>query len=382
MTLTNSAIAAMLPGDELKDHLVPGLSVRCHGAGRSFMLYYRTKTGRVRRPKLGDCSVLSLADARDLARDWLGRVAKGEDPAGAQAASRDEPTMDELWHRCEREHWTDTTKGWAKEAKRLWTLHAKPKIGKTHVRALTYADVSGVHQALKAHPVQANRVVAVVSKMLALAERWELRASGSNPCQHLERYPERSRKRFARRDELPAIGAALDRYAQDPAQLTGVIYLYLMLFTGARPTELERATPAMLERHIVTKDGVMTVYGVLRIEEGKTGERDVFVPPQAMALLDQLPAKRENLTGRRQLPRTLWRKLRKEAGCSDLWVRDLRRTFATVGYSSGVDKKVVGNLLGHASPATTEIYAKLMEDVQHSAAEATATKMAELLTGR
>lgn len=62
-----------------------------------------------------------------------------------------------------------------------------------------------------------------------------------------------------------------------------------------------------------------------------------------------------------KMPRTLWRRVREEAGCPDLWVRDWRRTFATLGYSDGVDMWTVGELLNHRSTETTKIYAKMMD---------------------
>ena len=379
--LTNTAIDALQPGKEIKDDRVPGLSVRAHSSGESFMLYYRTRGGIARRPKLGDCATMSLSDARELAKEWLRQVSAGGDPAKDFKTARGEPDMNDLWKACEREHYCDA-KAWSKEAKRLYTVHAKPKLGKIRVRDLTYSDIDRLHKSFREHPTLANRILAVLSKMLHLAERWDLRDLGSNPCVRVERFREKQRRRFASPVELAKIGAVLDRYAQKPEHVTGVAFLYVLLFSGARPTEIERATPAILERHVKTEDGVATVYGVLRIDNGKTGQRDVFLPAQAMAILDKLPAKREHLAGRPHMPRRLWRLVRKEVGCHDLWARDMRRTFATVGYSSGVDKKVMGNLLGHASAATTEIYAKLMEDPAHAAAAATATAIEKTLRGR
>lgn len=372
--LTNTAIDALQPGKELKDDRVPGLSVRAHNSGKSFMLYYRTRSGTPRRPKLGDCANMSLADARELAKEWLRQVSAGGDPAKGFKDARAEPDMAELWRRCEKEHYCGG-RAWDIEAKRLFKVHVKPKIGKLRVRDVDYAEIDRLHKALRDKPVLANRILAILSKMLHLAERWNLRAINTNPCSLVERFREKERRRYASPAEITQIGAVLDRYAQQPEHMTGVAFLYVMLFSGARPTEIERATPAMIERHV--RDGA--AYGVLRIEHGKTGQRDVFLPAQAMAILDKLPAKREHLAGRPHMPRRLWRLVRKEVGCHDLWARDMRRTFATVGYSSGVDKKVMGNLLGHASTATTEIYAKLMEDPAHAAAAATANEIGRLL---
>jgi hypothetical protein len=42
----------------------------------------------------------------------------------------------------------------------------------------------------------------VLSKAFSLAELWEMRPEGSNPCRKIERYPERHRERFLSAEEL------------------------------------------------------------------------------------------------------------------------------------------------------------------------------------
>ena len=382
VALTNTAIDAMQPGQELKDDRVPGLSVRRHAHGRSFMLYYRTRGGDQRRPKIGEYPTLTLAQAREIARAMLAKVSAGDDPGADRAALRAAPTMADLWGHCEREHW-NRGKEWDKAAKLMWNGFIAPAMGARRVGEVTYDDVKRLHDKLRAHPTQANRVVAVLSKMFNLAEifgpetaKW--RPTGSNPCQHVERFRERKRKRYATPAEIAALGAILDRHAAQAEHLTGVAFIYLMLFSGARPSEIENGTPDMLERR--EKDG--TAYGVLRLDEGKTGARDVFMPPQAMAVLDKLPAGRASLAGRKTLPRALWKAVCEEAAIDGLWIRDLRRTFATIGMSMGVAPGQIGELLGHASAQTTKIYAKLMEDAAHDAAAVVAGRMEELLGSR
>ena len=44
---------------------------------------------------------------------------------------------------------------------------------------------------MKSTPTTANRVLAVMSKMFNLAEKLGLRPDGSNPCRHVEKYPEK-----------------------------------------------------------------------------------------------------------------------------------------------------------------------------------------------
>lgn len=381
MTLTNTAIEALTPGQELKDDKVPGLSVRANASGKSFMLYYRVKagpeTGTPRRPKIGSWGVITLAQAREIARVMLADVAAGKDPVAERERGRAAPTMDDLWARCEGEVW-HRGKAWDQNVKRLWLAHLKPAFGRRTVTAMAYGDVQDFHQRLAATPFQANRCLVVLSKMLKMAERWGYRPIGSNPCPLVPRFKEPSRRRYAKPVEIATLGKLIA--AEADANPEAAAFLLLLAFSGARPSEIVKAAPDMLER--------VAQGGVLRIADGKTGARDVFLPPEAMAVLDRLPRqgiKRANgvrtLTGLSGVPRKVWARVRKAAGCEDLWARDWRRTFATVGFSGGVDKGIVGGLLGHADPKTTAVYAKLMEDPAHAAAAKIGSRMAELLSG-
>lgn len=278
-------------------------------------------------------------------------------------------TVDALWALVARDCYS-RGKRWDAEAKRLYARHLAPSVAAKQVRDVRPADMERIHAKLRTTPVEANRTLAVAAAMFKYAERWELRDLGTNPCQHVPRFKETSRRRFATAEELAKIGPFLEREA--PMHPRAVAFLYLLLYSGARPSEIERVTWQQLDGN------------VLRIEDGKTGRRDVFLPEQAMKVLYHLkvlagdPKNHGKVIGQ-GVPRHLWRRLRKELGCADLWARDLRRTFATVGYSAGVDKHLVGDLLGHADPKTTAIYAKLMEAPAVAASAAIANRMAELL---
>lgn len=372
-TLTNTAVQAAQPGDVIWDVVVPGLHLRALQTSKAYYLFYRTKAGVARKPKIGDVTVVSLQQAREIARAHLSEVASGGDPMAARSKSRAEPTVAEFFERCYREHWMRTKDHL--NIRRLFDAHVAPRIGHHRMRALCYDDILRVHSAMQATPYQANRTLAVISKMLNLAERYGERDIGSNPCQHISRYPELSRRRFAGPAELAAIGQQMDlRFKDNPHNVT---YIALLLFTGMRPSEV---AAARREWVVPVESG-----GVLRLPDSKTGQRDVYLPPQAMTLLAKLPAPPKGGDNLTPLvgsvdPRRTWEAMRKAIGAPDLRLYDLRRTFATVSLAGGQSISLIGEVLGHRTVQTTKVYARLMHGAAHDMVATTGNAMAGLLT--
>ena len=64
-----------------------------------------------------------------------------------------------------------------------------------------------------------------------------------------------------------------------------------------------------------------------------------------------------------------WQAMCKDAGITDLRFHDLRHSFASFLASSGHNLPLIGQMLGHSNPATTQRYAHLLLDPQREAAE-------------
>lgn len=360
--LTNRGISAARPGDVLRDATTPGLHLRCFENSKAFYLYFRTRDGRERRPKLGDFGVITLDQARRMARKMLGLVAEGRDPVAEQNGARPTLTVADLLDRYLREYARAEKKAKScREDERNINVVLLPKLGALYAAEVRYEHISALHQELKATPYLANRVLALLSKAFNLAERWGIRPNGSNPCRHVARFTERRRKRCMRSDEAPIIAAALARHEQTSPQ--SVAFIYLLILTGARPDEIRRARWDSLEG------------STLRLCEHKadrTGEdRVIHLPPAVMRLLERLPRTTGTLTGIVS-PRKLWERIREEAGCPDLRLYDLRRTFASAALKAGYSLPQIGELLGHSSEQTTKGYTYLLDGVAQEAAVKTA----------
>jgi hypothetical protein len=81
-------------------------------------------------------------------------------------------------------------------------LRVLPALGRLKVQDVARADVAQLHHAMRSTPGAANRVLALLSKMFNLAERWGLRPDHTNPCRHVERYAEHGMEGFPAAEEL------------------------------------------------------------------------------------------------------------------------------------------------------------------------------------
>src|SRR5688572_2788967 len=79
------------------DSEVPGFGLKVTPAGkRVYFAYYRTSSGQQRRPKVGEHGVLTVDEARSIARQWIADTAAGGDPSKARQTKREAGTVKQL----------------------------------------------------------------------------------------------------------------------------------------------------------------------------------------------------------------------------------------------------------------------------------------------
>jgi len=285
-------------------------------------------------------------------------------------------TVSALFKRVWSEHWSNDRflkSGWSYEVERCFKVFIEPELGSFNINDMRAAIVRDWHIGLVGTPTQANRALEVLSRMFQHA--WEREWIADNPCKRVKAFREKKRKRYATPDELRRIGALIAKYSSRwPRKTT---FILALLLTGARPRSLERAQWSDLRE----QDG----YGILSFK-GKgteiTGEfEQVIFPPMLMAQIKELGKPLDGSLMGCSMPNGLWDRIRQEAICPDLWMRDCRRTFATVGLSNGADLGLIGELLNHKSTQTTKIYAQLLDSRRIKAAGEIANQMSELLGG-
>jgi integrase len=361
----------------LWDSELKGFGVRVQkGGSKSYVLHYRIGTGRgapLRKLTIGRHGSPWTPETAREAKTLLGIIENGADPAADKMARREAPTIAELAERFLAEHADAKRKSsTAAEYKRLLGKIILPAFGKRKVADVTRADVTKLHHANRAAPYQANRVLAVLSKMFNLAERWGLRPDGSNPCRHVEKFAERKRERMLSPAELARLGDALAAHSGSPYAVAAVkLFARLGEVLGLRWEWID------FER------------GEARLPDSKTGAKTLHLPPPALAVLTELPRLDGNpyvIAGAKPGAALVnlekpWRAIRRPAGLDDVRLHDLRHAFASVAASSGMGLPIIGKMLGHSQPATTARYAHLASDPVKAAAAAVAGKIAAAMGG-
>lgn len=341
------------------DEQVGGFGVRVTAGGAiSFILTYWTR-GRQRRHTIGRHPEMNATAAREEAIRLRDEIRRGGDPLRDKEQRREAPTIADLYNDyIERHAKIHLRPNTIRSAEGMATKHILPKIGHIKVADLTRRDVEELHNSVKDAPYQANRVRALLSKMMNLARAWEWR--DDNPCEGVPKFREEKRERWLSTQEIERLCDALDKYSNQSVANA----IRLMLLTGARKSEAltARWEDFNLELGVWTKPSHHTKQ-----------KRTEHVPLSAPAV-QLLASMKEKADGDALLfpgyapgqplneIKWAWARLCKQAKIENVRIHDLRHTYASHLVSSGMSLPIVGRLLGHTQPQTTARYAHLADD--------------------
>ncbi len=376
-----------------------GLGCRVYETGRkAFVCMYRDAGGAKRLATIGDYGTFTLDQARDAAREMLRMAEGGDDALTVRRARKAAPTFGDLIDAYTQRH-VPKKKSGAEDVRRItkhligWKGRKLASITRDDVRVLvTKVETSPRERGAKGvivpgrpkaaprggtKPYEANRLLALLSKMFALAELWALVPAGQpNPCKGVPKAKgERKRDRWVEPTELPALAKAIDAEADPYAR--GALWLYLL--TGARKSELLNAKWADVNK----------ARAVLRLPETKAGRsHEIPLVPAAVAIFDALPRQDGNpfvFPGQRKGDSTEpthlesirgpWDRARTAAGVADVRLHDLRRTVGSWLATAGNSLHLIGKILNHSNASTTAVYARLGKDTARAALEAYATDL-------
>jgi len=272
--------------------------------------------------------------------------------------------------------------GWTKEIQGLYSRNLDHSLGSKTLKSLTPKKVKAWHKGMRKKPTEANRALSLLSRLFTYAMEEELIPLGANPCTYVKKFKTGSRRRHASKEELCQILQILNR--ERSSHPREVLFIEMIIYTGARPYSVEAMTFTDLE--FIDHEGEsFAIYQFNGKGSADSGELEsVVLPPVIVKGLMQLspptvtgkfvekrkssavpeePKLKNRINPNTVLgiktPSRFWGRIRKEVGCEDLWIRDFRRTFASVGLGENVGIGVISELLNHKSEQTSKIYARL-----------------------
>jgi integrase len=344
MTLTKRAIDGMTyqgrngQRQVTWDDELSGFGVRVYPNGKkAFVLSYRI-AGRKRLMTLGTYGQYSVDEARKLARKHLVAIDGGLDPLEARQNDAQGETLRDLCAAYIERYAKPHKRSWGEDQRRI-DRHLLPAWGNRKARAISSTDAATLHSKIgKTAPYEANRTLALISKMFELARRWGfVPKDQGNPARDIDRFKEHKRDRWVNPEELPRLAQAID--AEPNVYVRMALWLYLL--TGVRKSELL----------VAQWDDIDWERQELRLSETKAG-RVHYVPlsAPALAILRELPRLEGNpyilpghIHGRPivNISRP-WRRIRKAAGVEDVRLHDLRRTVGSWLAQSGNSLHLIG----------------------------------------
>jgi integrase len=354
-----------------KDYVVfdareAGFGIRVTPAGTKLWVAKASHAGRKTRVTVGTFPDVNTAEARALARAAVSDIRAGRNPtaerrARAAAVQSGGMTVASLADKWMADHVRPKLKPrTVADYERMLAKHILPAVGHILVSALGRDDVIKMHVGMGRTPRSANYTLLTLGGIMAFACDNKLRPPLDNPCRRIKLFKEGRHERFLSETE---IGSAAEAIAK--AEKAGAIGVHaaaglrLALFTGARSGEITAAKWSQVDwdRRFI------------RLPDSKTGDpRTIHLSDAALEVLRGIPRREPYvIAGTRpgepykNLTRA-WIIARAKAGLNDVRLHDLRHSYASLAAGRGVPLAMIGKLLGHKTPATTQRYAHLARD--------------------
>jgi integrase len=376
------------------DRDVKGFGLKVTPSGRkAYFVFYRTLSGQQRKPSIGVHGKITADEARQIAKKWIAAALTGQDVSADRQEARAATLVRDLADRYLEDYAKPFKKPRSVTSDRSnIENHVLPIIGSKKVSEITRADIEFVRASIRegktaarkkakyrgrsiitGGPGVANRVVALMSKMMACSVDWGMRSD--NPVLRIKKYPERRKDRFLDTDEFERLLHALRTAECERSETPDIVACsLLLLFTGPRC-----GVVLGLEW-----DDVNLSRKTLRLRDSKTGARLVPLNNQALAVLQKHSVGKVDgyvigsTTGQgRPALGKPWQRIRKRANIDDSAnIHCLRHTFASWAVMGGLSLAQTGALLGHKCSQTTLRYADHLTEAVRGYSQQTANLIA------
>lgn len=348
------------------DTKVRGLELMVTPQGTKSFKVYRKFNNKPIRVTLGKYPEMTIENARREAQRIINELNAGNNPNNEKKKLRGETSFKELF--------TLYMERYSKQEKKTWKYDERdvPRfLGHWFQRklsAITKQEIQALHEKVRSENglYQANRLLSRIQGIYNKAIEWGW--EGINPATGIKKFKEKSRDRFLHPDELPRFFESLDGEQNDTIR----DYIYVSLFTGVRKTNVMEMRWEDL--HLARKEWL--------VPDTKNG--DPLRVHLVDSVIDLLQKRLETYgskewvfpgtgtTGHLMEPKAGWKRILDRAGIKELRIHDLRRTLGSWQAATGANSFMIGRSLGHKTPQSTAVYARLnLDPVRDSVEKAT-----------
>lgn len=385
------------------DRELRGFGIRVKPSGtKTFLIQYRNAEGRTRRCVIGQFGVLTVEQARAIAKKKLASVMDGADPADERLAVRRGLTVAELcdWYLNEAE--AGRLIGRLRRPIKASSLvgdrsrieqHIKPLIGTRMVSQLKLADIERLQGDIAAGRTArlrqgargghtaggagvAARAISTLRSLCNHARR--LGVIETNPANGVRIMASQRLKRYLSAGEIRHLGKVMMQMEREGEHPTGIAAIRVMLLTGFRRMEVL----AMWKEWVQPDDNLV------RFADTKSGPQIRVAGDAAMAVLEAQALRHAShfvfpadvgeghfIGVVRVLERICSR-----AGLDGVTPHVLRHSFASIAAAQGFSELTISVLLGHAPRGVTQRYIHL-DTALVIAADQVSAEIARLLSG-
>ena len=369
-----------------------GLSLQVTERGVKSYYFRRKVAGRSERIFLGRFSDKSVTSARKAASRAKGAIDDGRNPNEAKRDRRADLTVREAIELYTEEHLRPNRKPKAiVTSKQLARDYLAPLLT-LKLSDVTRARVAAMQakggQRSKARANRALEVLSAACSFVIARGQAPARWHEVNPCTRIPRFKETERERYLAAGELARFLKALEGEPRDLAD-----FFLVLLYTGARRgnvqalrwSEVDLAAGTWEIPASSAKAGkpisVALVPQAVEVLKRRKADHIVLAhrikalrPVQGLTFRDVRHRNAETrrarngeifvfpswgASGHLVEPKRAWRRILARAKLEDVRVHDLRRTLGSWLAAQGANAFLIGKALGHASIASTKVYARL-----------------------
>jgi integrase len=338
---------------------------------------YKDQAGKTRYVRLGHFPDLSLADARERAKDVQAGIRLGADPRAEENARKAVPTLTEFMEGQYFPH-VATRKRTAAKDEEYFRLRLKAAFGHRRLNQITRREVQLFHSRLRDEglsPATCNHYLKLLKRALNLAIQWEI--IEKNPVVGIQYYKEENLiENYLDADQLRRLLTVLNT---DSNRTVCNIILFL-LSSGARLSEVLNAKYEFI-------DIERRVWRVPQSNSKSGKVRAVPLNDTALDVLSRQDTKDEfeyvfinRKTGQPYTTiQKVWDRLRRKANLGHVRIHDLRHQYASMLVNSGHTLYEVQQILGHSNPKVTQRYSHLSTATLQEAASSAADLINEAM---